>query len=199
MKVENSSARVGLVSSRGLKISGTLVTLREKKMSDARNDYRWQSDPELAGLDATRPLALSFAVYLLDYSVELRSPRFKRFPLAIDALDGTHIGNCTVYDIDEERQEAQLGILIGNRDYWDKGYGTDAVNTMVNYIYHTTTLHRLYLKTLDWNVRAQQSFARSGFTPTGFMKRHSYNFRLMELTREQWRRLPGRDGSQPDD
>jgi ribosomal-protein-alanine N-acetyltransferase len=189
MKVENSTARVGLPTSRDLKITGEKTLLRSKKMSDARNDYRWQSDPDLAALDATHPLHLAFAVYLLDYSVELRSPGFKRFPLAIDTLEGTHIGNCTLYDIDEKQQEAQIGILIGDRDYLGKGYGTDAVST--------TTLKRIYLKSLDWNLRAHRSFEKCGFLPTGFMKRHEYNFKTMELTRGRWEHLNQGDGDQP--
>jgi RimJ/RimL family protein N-acetyltransferase len=197
MKVENSTARVGLPASRDLTITGEKVVLRSKKMSDARADYRWQSDPDLAALDATHPLHLSFAVYLLDYSVELRSPGFRRFPLAIDTLDGTHIGNCTLYDIDEKKQEAQLGILIGDRDYWGKGYGTDAVVTMCRYVFTTTTLRRLYLKSLDWNVRAHKAFDKCGFVPTGFMQRAEYNFKTMELTRERWETLPKGDGGSP--
>ena len=163
--------------------------LREKKISDARNDYRWHADAELSALDAARPIELAFAVFLLDYSLELRSPRFKRFPLAVDTLDGVHIGNCTVYDIDEKAGQAQIGILIGNRDYWNKGYGTDAMKTMVDFVFRTTILNRLYLKTLDWNIRAHKSFEKIGFTPCGDLQRHPYNFKLMELFRERWQQL----------
>ena len=197
MKVENSTARVGLPASRDFKITGDKVTLRSKTMSDARADYRWQSDPDLAELDAARPLHLSFTAYLLDYSIELRSPGFRRFPLAIDTLDGAHIGNCTLYDIDEKQQAAQLGILIGETDYWGKGYGTDAVRTMAHFAFTTTTLTRLYLKTLDWNLRAHKSFEKCGFVATGFMKRYEYNFKTMDLTRERWERFTGGDGDRP--
>jgi RimJ/RimL family protein N-acetyltransferase len=197
MKVENSAARVGLPSGRGLSITGQKIVLRSKKMSDARNDYRWQSDPDLAALDAAQPLRLSFAAYLLDFSVELRSPGFRRFPLAIDTLDGTHIGNCTLYDIDEKKQEAQLGILIGDRDYWGKGYGMDALKTMTHFAFITSTLERLYLKSLDWNVRAHKCFDKCGFTPTGFMKRYDYSFKTMELTRDRWTRLWDGNGGRP--
>jgi RimJ/RimL family protein N-acetyltransferase len=197
MKVENSTARVGLPASRDLKITGEKTVLRSKKMSDARADYRWQSDPDLAVLDATHPLHLSFAVYLLDYSVELRSPGFRRFPLAVDTLEGTHIGNCTLYDVDEKKKEAQLGILIGDRDYWGKGYGTDAVTTMVRFAFTTTTLRRIYLKSLDWNLRAHKAFEKAGFLPTGFMQRAEYHFKTMEMTRDRWEHLAGGNGDRP--
>ena len=195
MKVHNSSALIGLETTHKLVLSGKKTILREKHMSDARDDYRWQSDPELAKLDATEPLNMSFAVYLLDYSIELKSLRFKRFPLAIDTADGKHIGNITLYDIDEKRSEAQLGILIGERDYWEKGFGPDAIDTLVDYTFRNTSLARLYLKTLDWNTRAQKAFVKSAFVPCGEMKRRPYNFLLMELTRERWEQLkrPGPD------
>lgn len=195
MKVHNSSALIGLQTTHKLVLSGKKTILREKHMSDARDDYRWQSDPELAKLDATEPLNMSFAVYLLDYSIELKSLRFKRFPLAIDTADGKHIGNITLYDIDEKRSEAQLGILIGERDYWEKGFGPDAIDTLVDYTFRNTSLARLYLKTLDWNTRAQKAFVKSAFVPCGEMKRRPYNFLLMELTRERWEQLkrPGPD------
>ena len=97
-----------------------------------------------------------------------------------------HIGNCTYYGIDRTKGEAELGIMIGNRDYWDKGYGTDAVTTLVDYILRRTKLNRIYLKTLVSNTRAQKCFKKCGFTLYGHLNRDGYNFVLMELHRKQW-------------
>jgi RimJ/RimL family protein N-acetyltransferase len=170
--------------------TGSRVRLREKKLSDVRNDYRWQSDTELAELDAAPTLIMSFSVYLLDYATEIHRPKFNKYPLAVETIDGKHIGNCTCYDIDEKKGEAQLGIMIGDRDYWDKGYGVDAVGTMVDHVFQTTGIHRLYLKTLDWNLRAQRCFQKCGFTPCGNLRRNGHSFLLMELKREQWEKQP---------
>jgi RimJ/RimL family protein N-acetyltransferase len=167
-------------------ITGKNIRLREKQLTDVRNDYAWQSDPELSRYDAVPVLNLSFAVYLLDYTHEMKKRRNNRFPLAIETLVGKHIGNCTCYEIDEKKGEAQFGIMIGDPDYRDKGYGMDVVNTMVDYVFRTTGINRLYLKTLDWNKRAQKCFTRCGFTPCGQMKRDGYSFILMEMEREQW-------------
>ena len=164
----------------------TKVKLRNKKLSDARNDYGWQSDPELAQLDAAPALTIGFAQYLLDYTWQLRfsSPTRRRF--AVEALDGKHIGNCSYYDINEAKGEAELGIMIGNRDYWDKGYGTDTITSLVNQIFQQTNLNRIYLKTLDSNIRAQKCFAKCGFTQYGRIARDGYDFMLMEIYRKQW-------------
>ncbi len=171
---------------RGSPILGNKTRLREKKFTDVRNDYRWQSDAELARLDATPVPVTSFSLYLLDYATALNQAGADRYPLAIETLEGKHIGNCTCYDIDEKKGEAQVGIMIGNRDYWDKGYGADAFKVMVDHVFRMTSLNRLYLKTLEWNVRAQKCFSRCGFTPCGHLKHNGYNFLLMELKREEW-------------
>jgi RimJ/RimL family protein N-acetyltransferase len=175
----------GLKPLRGNVIIGKKTRLREKKLSDVRNDYRWQSDPELSRLDAAPTLEMSFAIYLLDYS-SIVSRRDRRFPLAIETLEGKHIGNCTCYDIDEKKGEAQVGIMIGERDYWDKDYGSDAINTLVDHVFKNSSLDRLYLKTLDWNQRAHRCFEKCGFTDCGNLKHSGHNFILMELSRERW-------------
>ncbi|MBN1161208.1 MAG: GNAT family N-acetyltransferase [Dehalococcoidales bacterium] len=185
MKFRKTDKLAGLKPLHSSIITGKKTRLREKKLSDVRNDYRWQSDPELSRLDAAPVLEMSFAIYLLDYSSVL-SRRDTRFPLAIDTLEGRHIGNCTCYDIDEKKGEAQVGIMIGDRDYWDKGYGNDAVNTLVDHVFRNSSLDRLYLKTLDWNKRAHRCFEKCGFTDCGQLKHSGHNFILMELKREKW-------------
>lgn len=167
-------------------ICGTKVRLRGKKLSDARNDYIWQSDPELARLDAAPVLRVAFPVYLLDYTDQLHDAGLSRCPLAVETIDGTHIGNCTCYDINENKGEAQLGIMIGDSRNWDKGYGTDAITTIVNYIFINTNLKRIFLKTLDWNRRARKCFEKCGFTQCGQLNRNGHKFVVMELKREQW-------------
>ncbi len=167
-------------------IKGTRIRLRHKKLSDARNDYTWQTDPELAQLDAVPQLTIGFAQYLIDHAWELRFSSHTRRRFAIETLEGKHIGNCSYYNINETEGTAELGIMIGNRDYWDKGYGTDTVITLVNYVFQKTNLNRIYLKTLESNTRAQKCFAKCNFTQYGRLSRDGYDFVLMELHREQW-------------
>jgi len=182
------ASRAVLKPLRGEVISGNKVRLREKKLADVRNDYRWQTDAELARLDAAPLLMLPFSVYLMEYTTALRRVSHRRFPLAVDTLEGRHIGNCTCYDIDDKNGEAQVGIMLGDRNYWDQGYGADVINTLVGHVFATTDLQRLYLKTLDWNQRAQRCFAKCGFTPCGKMAQDHNCFILMELTRSQWKK-----------
>jgi RimJ/RimL family protein N-acetyltransferase len=160
-------------------IFGKKLILREKRTDDAWNDYSWETDPELSRLDAAPVLTLSYSEYLEEYASG------KRF--AIETIEGEHIGNCSYYNYDEARGETELGIMIGNRDYWNEGYGTDAVSTLVDYIFNSTKLNRIYLKTLNWNDRAQKCFQKCGFNKYGESTRGRYNFTLMEIFRTDWK------------
>ena len=170
-------------------LKGNKVVLREKRISDAANDYQWRTDPEMAKLDATTPLRMNFDQFKRLYEEELRhtSAWIRRF--AIDAPNGRQIGNVMYYDADFIRNQAELGILIGEREYLGKGYGTDAVNTMLRHIFTTMPFQRVYLHTLDWNERAQRSFSKSGFSAVRPVRRNGQTFILMELNRESWEAL----------
>ncbi len=167
-------------------ITGSKIRLRDKRLADARDNYDWQTDAELVQLDAAPLLTTTFEQYLSDYANELHYPPLTGYRFAIETLDGKHIGNCIYYNLDKTRGEAELGILIGNRDYWSKGYGTDTVTTLVSHIFHQTNLKRIYLKTLDSNIQAQKCFKKCGFTPYGHLVRDGYSFVLMEIPRKQW-------------
>jgi RimJ/RimL family protein N-acetyltransferase len=160
------------------------VRLREKRLADAAVDYAWKTDPELVRLDAAPLLGISFQHYLAEHIRELRHPSPNRERFAIETLDGKHIGNCTYYGIDKVKGEAELGIMIGDRTYWGKGYGASAVNALVSHIFQHTKLNRLYLKTLVSNTRAQKCFEKCGFTPYGHLNYDGYSFVLMELHRK---------------
>jgi RimJ/RimL family protein N-acetyltransferase len=173
---------------------GRLVVLREKRIGDARNDYGWRTDAELASFDAARPFAAAFDDYLALYRDELTYPSPYRRTLAIEDRDGRHIGNVMYYNIDAVRREAEIGITIGERDYWGRGYGTDVVLTLVRHILRVTGFRRIYLKTLDWNTRAQRAFEKAGFRVSGRSRRAGNVFVVMEFL-SAW--LPPEDDGEP--
>lgn len=164
---------------------GQLIRLRRKRLTDAAADYRWRRDPELARFDAASPLRVAYQDFLLTYQEDLRYPSPFRRVYAIESLDDTHIGNVMYYNIDERRGEAELGITVGERQYWGQGYGRDAVRTFVQFIFENSALRRIYLNTLDWNVRAQRSFQAAGFLSCGISRRGLHSFVSMEIYREQ--------------
>ncbi len=169
-----------------MELRGSITILREKRLEDAPQDYQWRTDAELAKLDAAVPLRVPYEEYLRHYKEELRHPTPWSRRMAILTLDGKHIGNCMYYDIDTINQEAELGIMIGDKQYWSQGYGYDAIVTLVDHIFSTTSLRRIYLHTLEWNHRARRCFEKCGFQTVRPVRRTGYNFILMELYKDRW-------------
>ncbi|MBI2857164.1 MAG: GNAT family N-acetyltransferase [Chloroflexi bacterium] len=167
-------------------LSGESVRLRPKRLEDAFADYTWRQDPELAELDASVPLDESFREYERGYTWELEHPARHRQRLAIETAEGKHIGNIAYFDIDRTSKAAQLGIMIGDRSYWGKGFGTEAVKLALRRMFNDEGLEAAYLRTLDWNTRAQRAFTRAGFRPAGELKEGRHNFIIMRITRADW-------------
>lgn len=163
-------------------VVGDKIKLRSKRLEDALNDYQWRKDEELCFLDATYPVISSFEEFLRSYKQAMKDSD-NSYRLAIDTLDGKHIGNCGYFNINEWEGEAEFGIMIGNKDYWNQGYGADVVNTAVNHFFVHPRLQRIYLKTLNWNVRARKCFQKCGFIPCSELRRGEYDFIVMEICR----------------
>jgi RimJ/RimL family protein N-acetyltransferase len=163
---------------------GQLVVLREKTLADAPLDYEWRCDPELATFDAAQPYRGSYREFLAIADDEIRFPSRYRQTIAVEDFEGKHIGNVMFYNADYDRCEAEIGITIGLKDYWGRGYGTDLMRTFVDYLFKDRGFKRIYLKTLDWNFRAQRAFEKAGFKRYGTSRRGEYNFILMDITQD---------------
>jgi RimJ/RimL family protein N-acetyltransferase len=184
---------------RNIRAEGGRVVLRSKRMEDAEADYHWRVDPELATLDATRPITITLREYMRYHRDDLQFPSPTSVRLAIDTLEGVHIGNCTYYDIDTELAQAEFGIMIGNTGYWNSGYGTDSVRTMLHYVFTSTWLDRIYLHTLATNSRAQRAFEKAGFAVDRQVRKDGFDFTRMEIRRDRWVQLQAERADGVDD
>jgi RimJ/RimL family protein N-acetyltransferase len=171
-----------------MEVKGNKIIIRTKKPSDAENDYRWQTDAELSELDAVIPLEMTFKKFYREYIDWLKHPYPYRVTFGIDTLEGKHIGNCVYYNIDKTENETEIGIMIGEREYWNCGYGADAINTMIDYIFNDLGLNRVYLKTLETNIRAQKCFQKCGLKPFGRREQNGYRFLLMDISFSEWQK-----------
>lgn len=140
--------------------TGELVRVRDRVRSDSDNELIWSLDREV--IQADPPTSAPFMV----------------LPFSIDTLDSIHIGTCSLYNLNAEG--IQLGIRIGDRNYWSRGYGTDTVNILCNYAFATLGVERIWLKVLPWNLRAIKCYEKCGFVKTGWLALDGYDFVTME-------------------
>ena len=169
-----------------LEIAGGKVILTEKRLDDAWMDYLWRTDEEVAHLDAAFPMKTTFEEFLRFFKEQLRYPTPASGRFGINTQEGQYIGNCMYYDMDTLKKQTEIGIVIGDRNYWGCGYGYDALVTMIDYLFSTTSMERLYLHTLEWNVRAQRAFRKSGFSVVTPVRRNGMEFLLMEIRKGHW-------------
>ncbi len=147
-------------------IEGKLVRLRAVEPEDAENAFRWMNDREVGrGLMARYPYSLESerdwvrnAVKPLDFG----NARF-----AVETKDGVHIGNCGLHGGNAESRRAELGIMIGEKEYWGRGFGTDIMLTLLRFAFAQMNLNKVTLGVFEFNERGLAMYAKLGFVEEG--------------------------------
>lgn len=84
------------------------------------------------------------------------------------------IGYTTLEDIDHMHRTATFGILIGEKDCWGKGYGTETTRLMLDYAFTLLRLHNVLLQVDKDNERAVQAYTHAGFRVIGERREAHY-------------------------
>lgn len=94
--------------------------------------------------------------------------------------DMVPIGNTGLHGIDFRNGTAELGIMLGAREYWGRGMGTEATRLMLDFGFTGLGLHCIQLRALATNERAIRCYEKAGFRTAGrvreFMKIGSQRF-----------------------
>lgn len=77
------------------------------------------------------------------------------------------IGNAGLHQIDRGHRTAEFGIMIGEKDCWDKGYGTEVARLMLEYGFVALSLHNIMLRAYSFNQRGIRAYEKAGFKPIG--------------------------------
>ncbi len=155
-------------------IRGEHVYLRAIEKSDVERCHAWINDPQVNATLAVRgPVNQVAEEAWVERAARRQDPT--ELHLAIcRASDGRHIGNCGFFQIHAENRSATLGILIGERDCWGQGHGTDAVRTLCRYGFEQLNLHKIRLDVIAHNERARKVYERLGFVQEGILRDEIY-------------------------
>jgi len=132
-------------------ISGKRVRLQAIERGDIPTFLKWFNDPGVQRHLGRTPFPLSFAQEERWFERQLNDEKSGIF--AIETEKGVHIGNIGLHEIDYKDSKATLGIMIGEKGYWDQGYGSDAVRTLLRFAFQELNLHRVSLEVFDFPVR----------------------------------------------
>lgn len=86
--------------------------------------------------------------------------------------DGECIGNCGLYVIDTTNRTCELGISIGDKGYWGKGYRGEAVRVLLDYAFRLRNFRRVWLEVHAENERAIKCYGSCGFSEEGRLREH---------------------------
>ncbi len=168
-------------------VYGERLRLRRVERDDVRKYHEWVNDPEVTeGLALFLPLSIEDEERWYQNTLS-RDIQERPFSIEVRTGDGWRlIGNMSFFNLEWTNRCAELGIFIGDKSYWNQGYGKDVVQTLINNLFTSTRVQRIYLKTLDWNIRAQKCFEKCGFQLRGILNRGDHTFKVMAISRDHF-------------
>jgi len=169
------------------------VTLRPIRMSDAEVCFRWVSDPDVIRyLGLLQPPATVEAERA--WIAGVLADKVQQQPFAIEDEQGRTIGTCGLRGIDRQTGCAHLGLLIGEKRLWGRGYGTAATQALLDHAFQTLGLREVRLSCHPDNRRALRCYHKVGFKISKIPAGDSLFARAevrMVIDRQTWEQLRG--------
>jgi RimJ/RimL family protein N-acetyltransferase len=174
-------------------IYGERIRLVAIEKEDLPLFVEWLNDPEVReGLMMYLPISLAQEEKWFEEMLK-RPPDNQ--PLSIEVKQGdkwVKIGNMGLFDFNHKARSAEVGIMIGNREYWNQGYGTEAMTLLLKHGFETLNLNRIMLQVYEDNPRAIRCYEKVGLVHEGRLRKARYhNGRYwdvlnMGILREEW-------------
>ena len=173
-------------------IDGKNVRLGPLKKEYVPQYVKWFNDPEmLQYLMMIKPMTLENEEQWYENAIRNQNAVYFAILLIVDGKEYL-IGNCAV-KIDWKNKLGHLGITIGEKDQWGKGYGTEAMQLLINYCFQTLNMHKVELNVYDFNTRAIKSYTKIGFKEEGRGRKSHYingkyvDFIAMGILKDEWK------------
>jgi len=168
------------------------ITLRAMTRDDLPRLCAFNNDlaVELAS-GGDPPIPQSLARLEAEFDQEASKGGRNGMAFAIEA-DGLFIGQCALFNVNHTAHTCELGITIGDKAYWGKGYGREAIRLLLRYAFHYQNFHKVWLSVHGANERAQRAYRSCGFVEEGRQLAQVWSdggyddLVLMGILREAW-------------
>ena len=155
-------------------IEGEKIYLRGLEKTDLKgNMFQWTNDSEVTHYMFAGTMPNSMEQVEEEYEQLAKSARDVVLAI-IDKKSDTHIGNAGIYQINYISRTGEFRIIIGEKEFWNKGYGTEATKLTVTYGFDKLNLNRVYLGVNAEHVGAIKSYENAGFVKEGTMREYIY-------------------------
>jgi len=154
-------------------IKGKTIDLWSLERYNLLEYLKWSNDRELIHLTGMPTLPKSMVELENWYQNAIKNPTNKFF--AIKTKEGEYIGNIELNYLDWITRSVEIGILIGKREFWGKGVGTESTLMILNFIFEQMDFHRVYLSVISHNDRAIRLYEKCGFKREGIKREAFYS------------------------
>ena len=149
------------------RLHGERVYLRPPTMQDARYVFHWERDDEVWRYDPRRPYSKTMIDFLPGFERNYVQGNGRQFWYIIEDEHHIPIGTITYFNIDYHTGQAEIGLGLGDKTRWGKGYGPEAIRTLVQYLFNVQGLVRVYAETALANKPARRAFVKANFVEVG--------------------------------
>jgi RimJ/RimL family protein N-acetyltransferase len=151
-------------------VKGEKIFLRFLSIADVTKTYlSWLQDDEVMVGLATSGYSIE---NLHDYVSSKINDSTVAFFAICDISSGEHIGNVKIDFYDEKANVAELGVLIGNKNYWGKGIAYEACKLAIQFGFKEMKLRKIYLAVYESNPVAKKVYEKLGFVLEGTLRKH---------------------------
>lgn len=164
---QNTSVDQGPGRDTSFPLHGPRIWLRRPQMPDAQFVFHWERDDEVWRYDPHRPYSQTMKDFLPTFERNYVRGNGRQYWFIIEDELHVPIGTITYFNIDLRAGQAEMGLGIGDKTRWGKGYGAEAIHVLTRYLFQATGLVRLYAETAMANIPARKAFAKAGFTEVG--------------------------------
>jgi len=154
-------------------ILGESIYLRGLERADLKNMLRWANDAEVTHYMFMGALPGNIESLEKEYE-QLVNSRNDIAMAVIDKKTDTHLGNVGLYAINWITRAAEFRIIIGEKDFWSKGFGTEATKLCITYGFDKLNLNRIWLGTNAEHKAAVRCYEKAGFKPEGVLRQEMY-------------------------
>jgi RimJ/RimL family protein N-acetyltransferase len=145
------------------KLIGKKCYLSPMDINDAEKYTVWLND-----LEITTNLSIFHSVINVEIEKEYLENLSKEHNYSIIDMDTDElIGSCGFIGLDHLNQIAEIGLFIGNKNYWNKGYGTESMKLLLDYGFNALNLNNVMLRVYSFNERAIKMYKKLGFQVIG--------------------------------
>lgn len=148
-------------------LQGERVYLRQPTIKDAQNVFNWERDNEVWRYDPHRPYSQTMPEFLPIFERNYVQGNGRQFWFIIEDERHIPIGTITYFNIDYRAGQAEIGLGLGDKTRWGKGYGPAAIRTLVSYLFSLPGFVRIYAETAKANQPARRAFGKAGFAEVG--------------------------------